>query len=316
MALEQHPWRPHPLPELMRAHPVEKYGCSSCHGGQGYALDQLEAHGVSEHWEEPLLGHALGEEYSPQDPPPLYEIRCNACHRYERETAGMETINRAKALVRDKGCRVCHIINGSGGRFGPDLTAAGDKKPGLFDFSSLVGRSPTVLNWHIAHFASPLEVVPTSIMPDIDLVTADAMALSMLVMSWRDDDRLQPRYLPGVALDEEQSPGEVERERLMREGGGAFFFENTCYVCHSIEAHDIRSPTNMGPDLSRAPETVRSRFTKTLEKFLFEPTGTMEIVLESHIPLTDEQRATAIGEIRRAYEIVKNRQQPRSGLSR
>jgi len=313
LAADEHPWRPHPHPELLRSHPVEEYGCTSCHGGQGYALDEDGAHGPSQHWEEPLLGRGLAAAYDADDPPPLYEIRCNVCHRYERETPGMPVINRAKALVRDKGCVICHAIDGSGGRFGPDLTAAGDKKPGLYDFSVYAGEPLSVLNWHIAHFVTPAEVVPTSIMPDIDLEAADALALSMLMMSWRDDGRLRPRYLPGAVYGEGQSPEEMERDRRLRESEGAFFVENTCYVCHSVEAHDIQSPTDMGPDLSRAPETARARFSKTLDKFLAEPTGTMETVLESHIPLTEAQKAVAIEEIRRAYEIARNREQIRTG---
>ncbi len=37
-------------------HPVEKFGCTSCHGGQGWAIDTEAAHGQVAHWEEPLLG--------------------------------------------------------------------------------------------------------------------------------------------------------------------------------------------------------------------------------------------------------------------
>ena len=31
------PLRTHPKPELLRRHPVEKFGCTICHGGQGLA---------------------------------------------------------------------------------------------------------------------------------------------------------------------------------------------------------------------------------------------------------------------------------------
>jgi cytochrome c1 len=130
----------------------------------------------------------------------------------------------------------------------------------------------------------------------------------MLVMSWRDDSDLPRAYLPGVELKDEQTAEEVEREARMRSGDGAFFVENSCFVCHSIKAFDIESPTNKGPDLSLAPEDVRARFNKTVEEFLFEPTGTMKIILESQIQLTDEQKWEAIEKINKAYDIVKNRE--------
>ena len=89
-------------------HPIETYGCSICHGGQGWALTENDAHGFVEHWEQPLLSGIVGADYDPKDPPPLYEIQCNFCHRYERDTTGMAYINDAKALVRSKGCKICH----------------------------------------------------------------------------------------------------------------------------------------------------------------------------------------------------------------
>jgi len=103
------------------------------------------------------------------------------------------------------------------------------------------------------------------------------------------------------------TPEEIERDQRMRSGDGAFFVEKNCFVCHSISAFEIQSPTDKGPDLSRAPDDVRARFNKTVEEFMFDPTGTMKIILESQIVLTDEEKWDAINRIMRAYDIVKNR---------
>jgi hypothetical protein len=43
----EQPWSTHPRLELFEAHPVEDYGCTICHGGQGFALTEYEAHGYS-----------------------------------------------------------------------------------------------------------------------------------------------------------------------------------------------------------------------------------------------------------------------------
>jgi cytochrome c2 len=303
----EQPWTSHPRPEIFEDHPIEDFGCTSCHGGQGFALTEEDAHGFVEHWEEPLLSEIVGSEYDPRNPPPLYEIQCNFCHRYERATPGMPYVNRAKEFVRTKGCKICHIINGDGGTLGPDLTYEGDKHPEGFDFSNLVSDQQTIFNWHIKHFQSPPTIVPGSIMPEMNFQSQDAYALAMLAMSWRDDRDLPRAYLPGVDLKDEMTPEETERDRRMREGDGAFFVENSCFVCHSIKAYGIKSPTDKGPDLSLAPDDVRARFNKTVEEFLFEPTGTMKIILESQIVLTDEQKWEAIGKIMKAYDIVKNR---------
>jgi len=309
----EQPWRTHPNKKLLETHPIEKYGCTICHGGQGYAVSEYEAHGFIKHWEEPLLGKTIGSEYDPRNPAPLAQINCNVCHRYERRTAGMDYINHAKTLIRTKGCKICHIINGQGGQLGPDLTGEGDKHAESFDFSNFATETPSILNWHINHFKSPLSVVPSSIMPEYNFQTKDAIALSMLAMSWQDNSFIPNEYTPGFELKEEYTPEELEKERRMREGDGAFFVEKNCFVCHSITAFDIDSPTEKGPDLSYAPDDVRVRFNKTVEEFLFNPTGTMKIILESQIVLTDEEKWEAINKIAKAYDIVKNRKQKESG---
>jgi len=303
----EQPWTTHPMLSIFGDHPLEDFGCTACHGGQGFALTEYDAHGFVEHWEKPLLSDIAASEYEPRNPPPLYEIQCNYCHRYERSTVGMPYINRAKEFVRSKGCKICHTINGDGGKLGPDLTHEGDKHAEAFDFSNLVSDQMTVFNWHIKHFQSPPTIVPGSIMPEMNFQSSDAQALAMLAMSWRDDEDLPRAYLPGVELKDEMTLEEVERDLRMREGDGAFFVEHSCFVCHSIKAYDIKSPTDKGPDLSLAPDDVRARFNKTVEEFLFDPTGTMKIILESQIVLTDEEKWQAIEKIMKAYDIVKNR---------
>ncbi|HEX2756892.1 MAG TPA: hypothetical protein VHP60_00160, partial [Thermoanaerobaculia bacterium] len=56
-----------------------------------------------------------------------------------------------------------------------------------------------------------------------------------------------------------------------------------------------------GPDLSTAVEDVQSRFGRTLDDFLREPTGTMSVVLSRQIVLTPEEKAVAIGKLREAF---------------
>ena len=74
----------------------------------------------------------------------------------------------------------------------------------------------------------------------------------------------------------------------------AIFVTKGCPQCHSISALGVRSPSEVGPDLTIAYTDVQSRFNMKLEEFLKNPTGTMQIVLSSQIKLSPEERDSII----------------------
>ncbi len=95
------PFTSHPDPDLLKYHPLEKFGCSPCHGGNGRALDTVEkAHGRYEHWLWPL-------SY-----PENYESGCQQCHAADMVTEHAPVLNRAKKLFRERGCIGCHRFQG------------------------------------------------------------------------------------------------------------------------------------------------------------------------------------------------------------
>jgi cytochrome c2 len=296
--------------EPLANHPAQTFGCTACHGGQGWAVDTEPAHGPVEHWEEPLLSRSLGESYTlATSKTALMQMQCNTCHRYDRGTKGASAINLAKQIVNDKGCRACHVINGFGGTIGPDLTYEGDKAPEQYNFDRLSGHK-TAFAWHVAHLKEPKALVADTVMPNFNLTTEQAHAVAMLVLSWR-RTTVPTAYLPGAPRTDPRTPEELKAEDDMRQGPGAWFVKTGCFVCHSVSAFGVKSPAQIGPDLSIAVDDVQKRFGVTVDEFLKNPTGTMSVVLSRQIVLTPEQKAVAAQKLRDAFDAYQ--QQHKAG---
>jgi mono/diheme cytochrome c family protein/cbb3-type cytochrome oxidase cytochrome c subunit len=116
-------------------HPVEKFGCTICHGGQGSATDfQNAAHAPNsahqaEAWERDHEWERAEFWDYPMLPARFIEASCLKCHhqvtdliRYGSKEEAPKLL-RGFGLIRENGCFGCHEISGqkSGRPVGPDL---------------------------------------------------------------------------------------------------------------------------------------------------------------------------------------------------
>ena len=91
----------HPDREVLRIHNPEKFGCSSCHWGNGRATtSDTKGHGRHRFWLWPMFEKENTE------------AGCQQCHARDRVTQGAETLNLGRDLFVERGCVGCHRYEG------------------------------------------------------------------------------------------------------------------------------------------------------------------------------------------------------------
>jgi mono/diheme cytochrome c family protein len=169
------PFRAHPRPELLKYHPVEKYGCTICHGGQALSTTYRgAAHKTIAHWQDPMVEKGL------------IQSRCGLCHK-DFAAIGADKLAKGREIYKEMHCAGCHVINHQGGAVGPELSAFADKDPGAFSYAALEGNH-SKQNWVVEHFKSPQKISSGSPMhlPALNDYQIECLASYVLSLSQRD----------------------------------------------------------------------------------------------------------------------------------
>ncbi|HKQ99129.1 MAG TPA: c-type cytochrome, partial [Pyrinomonadaceae bacterium] len=91
----------HPNKELLTIHNPDRFGCASCHGGNGRATTSVEkGHGRNRFWLHPL--------YEKEN----MEAGCQQCHTSDRVLQGAPGLTLGKDLFQNRGCVGCHRSEG------------------------------------------------------------------------------------------------------------------------------------------------------------------------------------------------------------
>ncbi len=142
-------------------------------------------------------------------------------------------------------------------------------------------------------------------MPSLPRVTPFLLVLVVLAAcGGRSKGAESKSTSPGAALPPGLPAGQVESSGDPR---AALFLEKGCAQCHSISALGVKSPTDVGPDLTLAYADVQNRFGVKLEEFLPHPTGTMQLVLSQVIQLSPAERDSVIHILKRLHDEREER---------
>ena len=123
-------------------HPLEEFGCTSCHGGRGRATDFVgtvhipDSEDQLKDWEQSLgwKEYHLWEE--PMHPLRYAEAGCFQCHSGQTQIRGAAKLSYGLDLVEQAGCYSCHEIASYAGapKRGPSLRSVADKLSPEFAF--------------------------------------------------------------------------------------------------------------------------------------------------------------------------------------
>ncbi|MBI3183428.1 MAG: c-type cytochrome [Myxococcales bacterium] len=127
-------------------HPPEKFGCTTCHEGQGQQTKGVAGHAFNHgyddpYWERPMLDLVTHKKFRPKSfgPPAssegvpgewakrqrhFVESSCAKCHTDEVDLEFAPTYSRGRRLVAELGCHGCHPLDVFANipKLGPTLT--------------------------------------------------------------------------------------------------------------------------------------------------------------------------------------------------
>jgi mono/diheme cytochrome c family protein len=216
----EQPYATHPHRDVLSAHhPVEKFGCTICHAGQGVALTVPTAHGELHIFDQtPRLAEPLLTDT-------WIQSQCRKCHQPELSTLPFASvIAHGQKLFQTMGCPGCHLAQGyeQQAKVGPDLRRVAAKV------------DPA---WLVEWIKAPKDYWPGTKMPNFLFSWEESEAAAAYLLS-SSTPYAGPRY-PGN--------GDVEAGKKVVEAIG-------CLGCHQI--NNIGS--SFAPDLSRVGGKVNA----------------------------------------------------------
>jgi mono/diheme cytochrome c family protein len=214
------PYATHPHRDILLAHhPVEKFGCTICHAGQGVALTVHTAHGELHIFDQtPRLAEPLLTDT-------WIQSQCRKCHQPELPVLQFASaIAQGQKLFQTMGCPGCHLAQGyeHQAKVAPDLRRVASKV------------DPS---WLVEWIKAPKAYWPATKMPNFRLSWEESEAAAAYLLS------------SSTPYNGAKYPGNGDAE-----AGKKLVEEIGCLGCHQINGIG----NAFAPDLSRVASKVQA----------------------------------------------------------
>ena len=290
---EPQPFRTHPRREVLladSAHPPEKFGCTTCHEGQGPSVNsRQQAHGEVHYWEFPLLRG------------PKAQSSCASCHLDVQRLQDAPLLAEGQRIFEQMGCTGCHLVKGY-----EDIPKVA---PSLRRISAKVDPS-----WMVRWIENPHNFRPNTRMPNFSLKEDEATSIAAFLWSLSKEEG-------DKWLQEHPAPaGLKEGDAALAAKGKALVESIGCKGCHGFA--DGEASTVLGkekeiiPNLKNIAAKAGARWTYHWLKNPrdFSPTTRMpsmrltepEALAITAYLTTLGAKAEAIGGIEEKFQDAKN----------
>jgi len=240
-------------------HPVNSFGCTICHGGQGSGTDftysshtpndRAQAH----EWEEKLGWREMHHWDEPMLPARFLQSSCLKCHHQVTDVPQAEKLQAGYQRIAKYGCTGCHTIGGEGS-FGPDLTDERKVGPNLEHVGTKVSK-----DWLLRWIKNPHAFRPDSRMPRFYGLTNNKAAKDQP----KSDAEIHAiaHYLIATTT-KPPGFGEVAVKGNAAKGK-TLFFQKGCLACHSHKpytADEVQAADKGDRNPKYKPDDVAATF--------------------------------------------------------
>lgn len=266
-------------------HPVNRFGCTICHAGDGSGTSFQNAEhtpsdpAIAMQWKKDHHWHSNHFWEAPMHPKQFIESSCLKCHHNVVELGINEKYGptapkafKGWEIVRDYGCFGCHEINGYDGirPIGPDLRLEPNSPAEL----AAIQDDPNMMPGTMRKVGPSLRYIGSKSSPEFvaywteepKRFRPDTRMPQFFHLSNQHDELaglLQPVEIAAIAkyLDLKSESFETLRPKdgyePNPERGADLFAKRGCLACHSKQGEEFAGlDSDFGPDLSRVHEKV------------------------------------------------------------